>query len=213
MKYQAILLAAGSGVRSSLSYNKILYEIGNKPMILIAANNFLADDECEKLIVVYNEKDLNTLQQLFKEYRKVCFVSGGRTRQESTANGLDKVDSEYVLIHDGARPYFSKDLLERIKNKLESVDAVIPALQMTDTIKRVINGVVVETLNRNELFSVQTPQGFKTKIIKEAHNLKNENIEYTDDGMLVEKLTSSKVYVVDGEKENIKYTTKEDFKG
>ena len=82
---------------------------------------------------------------------------------------------------------------KEIKNKRESVDAVIPALQMTDTIKRVINGVVVETLNRNELFSVQTPQGFKTKIIKEAHNLKNKNIEYTDDGMLVEKLTSSKV--------------------
>ena len=208
--YQAILLAAGNSSRSGLNYNKVLYTLDDKPIIYISALNFINDEKCNKIFLVCKSNELDTFKKIFEQENKIEYIIGGQTRQESVSNALKHVNSEYVLIHDGARPYYSKKLLDIIVNKLDEFNAVIPAMKVTDTIKVVENGIVIKTINREMLRTIQTPQGFKTSVIKLAHSLANKQ-DYTDDSSMVEELTNEKVCVIDGEKDNIKYTQKEDF--
>ena len=210
MEYQAIVLAAGNSTRSGLQYNKVLFELNNTPIIYLSTKNFINDMSCNKIFLVCKENDLEDLKKIFNEIDKIEFIIGGETRQESVNNALKLVTSEYVLIHDGARPYFTAILLNRLIAKLKEVDAVIPVWTMTDTVKEVKNGVVVKTLKRDVLKRVQTPQAFKTSVLLKAHN-DAKNKLYTDDSSMVEELTDTKVYVIDGEYPNIKYTFKEDF--
>ena len=208
--YQAILLAAGNSSRSGLNYNKVLYTLDDKPIIYISALNFINDEKCNKIFLVCKSNELDTFKKIFEQENKIEYIIGGQTRQESVSNALKRVNSEYVLIHDGARPYYSKKLLDSIVNKLDEFNAVIPATKVTDTIKVVESGIVIKTINREMLRTIQTPQGFKTSVIKLAHSLANKQ-DYTDDSSMVEELTNEKVCVIDGEKDNIKYTQTEDF--
>ena len=208
--YQAILLAAGNSSRSGLNYNKVLFTLDDKPLIYKSAQNFINDEKCNKIFLVCKKSELDTFKKIFSKENKIEYVIGGQTRQESVCNALNYVDSEYVLIHDGARPYYSQKLLFNIIEKFNTFNAVIPAMKVTDTIKVVEKGMVVKTIDREVLRTIQTPQGFKTSVIKLAHRLANKN-NYTDDSSMVEELTNEKVCVIDGEKGNIKYTQKEDF--
>lgn len=208
--YQAILLAAGNSSRSGLNYNKVLFTLDDKPLIYKSAQNFINDEKCNKIFLVCKKSELDTFKKIFSKENKIKYVIGGQTRQESVCNALNYVDSEYVLIHDGARPYYSQKLLFNIIEKFNTFNAVIPAMKVTDTIKVVEKGMVVKTIDREVLRTIQTPQGFKTSVIKLAHRLANKN-NYTDDSSMVEELTNEKVCVIDGEKGNIKYTQKEDF--
>ena len=208
--YQLILLAAGNSTRSKLAYNKVLYTLENKPLIYKTANNFINDNRCNKIFLVCKEKELDIIKEIFTGVNKIEYVIGGNTRQESVSNALKYINSEYVLIHDGARPNCSINLVDNILEKLVNYDAVIPALKVTDTIKIVEDNLVVKTINRELIRTVQTPQGFKTSLIKKVHELAKHN-QYTDDSSMVEELSEQKVYVVDGEINNIKYTKQEDF--
>lgn len=208
--YQVILLAAGNSSRSGLNYNKVLYTLEDKPLIYKTALNFINDDRCNKIFLVCKENEIDTFKNIFKKINKVEYVIGGNTRQESVNNGLKHINSEYVLIHDGARPNYSISLVNNILEKLNTFNAVIPALKVVDTIKEVKDNVVVKTINREVLRSVQTPQGFKTSLIKEVHQKALSN-DFTDDSSMVELLSNEKVYVVEGEKNNYKFTEKEDF--
>ena len=208
--YQVILLAAGNSSRSGLNYNKVLYTLEDKPLIYKTALNFINDDRCNKIFLVCKENEIDTFKNIFKKINKVEYVVGGNTRQESVNNGLKHINSEYVLIHDGARPNYSISLVNNILEKLNTFNAVIPALKVVDTIKEVKDNVVVKTINREVLRSVQTPQGFKTSLIKEVHQRALSN-DFTDDSSMVELLSNEKVYVVEGEKNNYKFTEKEDF--
>ena len=210
MEYQAIVLGAGNSTRSGLLYNKVLFELNNIPIIYLSTKNFINDVSCSKIFLVCKENDVKKMKEIFKSVDKVEYVIGGKTRQESVNNALSLVDSDYVLIHDGARPYFTPILLNRLIAKLKEYDAVIPVWTMTDTIKVVKNNIVVKTLKREELKRIQTPQAFKTRVIKEAHYLAKNN-NYTDDASIVEDTLDTSIYAIDGEYTNIKFTFKEDF--
>ena len=209
MTYQAILLAAGNSSRSALPYNKVLHLIEDKPIIYLSASNFINDERCNKILLVCKEEEINTFKEVFVGIDKIEYVIGGKTRQESVNNALTHIDSDYVLIHDGARPYYSNNLLNEIVDKLNDHNAVIPAIKVIDTLKVVKDNKVVKTLNREEVVRVQTPQGFKTSLIKTAHNKAIKNT-YTDDSSMVEEY-NEEVFVVEGETTNIKFTIKEDF--
>ena len=209
MTYQAILLAAGNSSRSALPYNKVLHLIEDKPIIYLSASNFINDERCNKILLVCKEEEINTFKEVFVGIDKIKYVIGGKTRQESVNNALTHIDSDYVLIHDGARPYYSNNLLNEIVDKLNDHNAVIPAIKVIDTLKVVKDNKVVKTLNREEVVRVQTPQGFKTSLIKTAHNKAIKNT-YTADSSMVEEL-KEEVFVVEGETTNIKFTIKEDF--
>lgn len=210
MKYTAIVLASGSSTRASIGYNKIFYKIDNDPVINLACKDFIDDDKCEQIIITYSNDEIVKLKELFNS-GKIIYVKGGLTRQESVKNALNEVKSEYVLIHDGARPFVSNDLINRLVKELENKNAIIPVINVTDTIKVIKGNKVVKTLNRDELKIVQTPQAFKTSLIKKAHEKATGT--YFDDASLIEEVLKEDVYVIDGERDNIKLTYKEDFRG
>lgn len=210
MNYQAIVLAAGNSSRSGLSYNKVLFDINGKKIIEISIHNFLLDIDCQKVFLVCRECDMKELKNIVPESERIQYVLGGETRQESVKNALRFITSEYVFIHDGARPYYTSILLNRLKAKLKEEDAVIPVWSIQDTIKVVRNNYVIKTLKRDELKSIQTPQAFKTSVIVQAHNCASKN-DYTDDASMIEELINTPVATIDGEYSNRKYTYREDF--
>ena len=211
IKYDAIILAAGNSTRSELNYNKVLFEInGGQKIIEVSTKNFLLDNDCQKVFLVCKEQEKKIFEKIFQNVKKMVYVTGGETRQESVKNALKFVNEEYVFIHDGARPYFTPILLNRLKDKLKTYDSIIPVWSLKDTIKLVKNGIVEKTLKRDNLKLVQTPQAFKTEVIKKAHELATRN-DYTDDSSMVEDILHGEVAVIDGEYSNIKFTFKEDF--
>ncbi len=209
MKYQAIVLAAGNSIRSGLSYHKIFYKLDDKTMIEHSISLFLKDEECDKVIIVVHFEDEVKIKEIIHN-QKVVFVIGGQTRQESVKKGLEYVDTSYVIIHDGARPYFSNQLLTQLKLALKSHDCVIPVISLNDSIKKVSNHKVEYSLNREEYKLVQCPQGFLTKQIKLAHSLAKKG-DYTDDSSLIEDILHQEVFCINGERKNRKYTNEEDF--
>lgn len=205
MKYTCICLAAGNGLRLNLGYNKVLYTLKNGLSILEnALRNFILDEDCVRIVLVCNEKiSLN----LYSE--KIIFVQGGDKRMLSVYNGLQKVETNYVMIHDGARPFLKFEHLEKLKKALEKHDSVILAVKAKDSIKEVDeDGFIVRSLERKNILLAQTPQCFKTEIIKKAFELNIDDA--TDDASLIEAL-GYKVKYVEGDYSNIKITFKEDL--
>ncbi len=140
-------------------------------------------------------------------------VQGGDRRQDSVRNGLAALprDCDAVLVHDSARPFASATLVSSLIHALENgAQAAIPAIPVTDTVKRVSNDEVAETLNRDELRAVQTPQAFETGLLARAHEqAEAEGWEVTDDASMTERLAP--VAVVAGEAANIKITNPDDL--
>ena len=208
--YSAVILAAGSGTRLGLGYNKLLYELDGKTIIERTVNVFKKDRDCTEIILVISKNDEYSMKKLFDN--SVKYVYGGATRQESSYNGVSQATQEFVMIHDGARPYVSQKELEGCKEKLKTCDACLLMVPVKDTIKFVEDGIVKTTPNRNNLMAALTPQCFKTELIKDClENAMNSTETFSDDASVVEKMSNVLVHVVLGEYSNIKITTKEDL--
>lgn len=212
MRYDCIITAAGSGRRSELEYNKVFHKISGETVIEMSAKHFLADKDCHKIIIVISEDELFLFEDL-KMGDKVVFATGGKERSDSVNNGLALVESPYVMVHDGARPFLSEFSLNQIKSNLLNNDGVVLMVKSIDTSKIVIDGYIEKTIDRNTLYNAQTPQAFKTSILKEAYRkLSNSDLKVTDDSQVVELFTSAKIKMVEGDYNNIKLTVSEDFK-
>lgn len=214
MRYSALVLAAGSGQRMKLGYNKVFYELANGKTVLDQTLSlFQEDDRCKQIVLVCSTNDIMRISSQYVS-GKVVVVLGGETRQESVYNGLKAVHEENVLIHDGARPWVSKKSIDALLEKLEEHPACLLMVPAKDTVKVVEKGVVKETLKREQLWMAQTPQAFDTRLIiscyKRAADL---GIQATDDAQVVELTCDMPVLCVKGSYENIKITTKEDVKG
>jgi 2-C-methyl-D-erythritol 4-phosphate cytidylyltransferase len=213
MKYSVIIPAAGSGKRMGLGFNKVFAKIDDLPMIIKTMKIF-DQPECEKIVVVYQEQDKSHLEELINDHSfktDVCLVEGGKERLNSVNNGLQVVESNYVLIHDGARPFLSNKSLQDVLEKLKTANACLLAVKAKDTIKVVAGGVVTDTPLRETMYLAQTPQAFKTSLIKECYQKAIESEEmFTDDASIAERYNVD-VHIVEGEYSNIKVTTKEDL--
>lgn len=212
MNYSAIILCAGKGSRSGLSYNKMLYRFNDKTVYEMTMSVFLQDQRCKQIVVVTKEDEINEIKELVND-KRIVYVFGGKERQDSVYNGLQVVNQKIVLIHDGARPYLTIDNIDSLLECLINNDACLLMVPVKDTIKLCQDGKVVETLPRSQLMQAQTPQAFKTDLIKKCYQkAKDEKYEATDDASLVEKFTEVPVMSVLGSYENIKITTPEDLK-
>lgn len=214
MEYSVVIVAAGSGSRMGLGYNKMLFQLKNGHTILEeTVSKFYDDKRCKQVIVVASDYDLETFQTLFKD-KNIEFTKGGKTRQDSVYQGLKKVKQDYVFIHDGARPWISKDCINRIVEVLETKEACLLMMPVKDTIKVVEDGKVINTPKRSTLYLAQTPQAFVTKkIIKAYDQAYEKGIQATDDAQIMELCGDCEVYMVEGSYENMKVTTKEDIEG
>lgn len=218
-KFTSIIVpAAGNGSRMKADINKQLLELSGKPVIV---HTIMALDESklfDEIIIVAKESEIEIFRRLFTKYKiysTLKFALGGLNRQESVYNGLNKISdkSEYVAVHDGARPFVDYELLKRVVSESYEKGAVITAVPSVDTIKKVNDeNVIAETLERDNLWNTQTPQIFKREYIENGYKKAIED-KYvgTDDSSLVERI-GVKVYPVMGCYNNIKITTKKDLK-
>lgn len=211
MDYSLVLVAAGSGSRSGLEYNKVFFKIDDKTVIEHSISNFLSDQDCQEIIIVINPKEKHIFTDLITS-EKIKYVNGGKTRQDSVNNGLQIVREDYVMIHDGARPYVTVDIINRVKTSLKLYDACVVMVNSIDTVKIVKNNIVKSTPDRNTLYNAQTPQAFKTSLIKNAYKtLYDKKLTVTDDCQAVEITSNVDIYVVEGDYKNIKITTVTDL--
>ncbi|MEG0365205.1 MAG: 2-C-methyl-D-erythritol 4-phosphate cytidylyltransferase [Coprobacillus sp.] len=209
--YTVIILCAGSGTRTGLSYNKMFYTFKGKSVYEMTLENFISDERCEQVIVVTKESEQTEFKSLYSHH-KIDYVVGGNERQDSVYEGLKKARNEYVLIHDGARPYVKKKHIDALLKSLKEHSACLLMVPCKDTIKEVNNGKIVKTLKRESLMQAQTPQAFHLDVIKDAYIKGIEShFQATDDAQMVEEFTDKEVYVVVGDYENKKITTQEDL--
>ena len=211
MNYSAIVLCAGKGSRSGLTYNKMLYRFKNKTVYEMTMDIFLNDERCKQIVVVTKEEELDDLKKLISS-KKIDYVFGGKERQDSVYNGLQVVKEDYVLIHDVARPYLKKENIDDILECLNKNNACLLVVPVKDTIKVCMDGNIVKTLPREQLVQAQTPQAFKTELIKRCYQKgKDQNYIATDDASLVEYFENIEVKAVLGSYSNIKITTPDDL--
>ena len=206
--FSLIITAGGTSSRYG-NTNKLLEKINEKTVIEETVSKFIDFDEIDEIIISANRSIIEILQQLLNN-PKVKIIEGGNTRQKSVYNALQVVKNDYVLIHDGARPLIRKDTIAYVLEAVLDKDAVTVMTKTTDTIKEVDStGRIIRTIDRSKLYNTQTPQAFKTSIIKDAHEkLKDGN--FTDDCSMLEELKIP-VYIVNGSYTNIKITIKSDL--
>ena len=216
MKITAIILAGGKGKRMKSTISKQFIKVNEKPILYYALKKF---NECELIndIILVLPKDEveyckeNIIEKYNLHVDKI--VCGGKERQDSVYNGLIEASgSDIVLIHDGARAFVSKEIIENGIHFAKLYGAAAPGVMPKDTIKIKDNdSFSKETLKRDELVMVQTPQVFDYNLILSCHEkIKTEGIIVTDDTMVIEKYFG-KVYLYNGEYTNIKITTPEDL--
>ncbi len=204
-----IITAGGSSTRFK-GKNKLLFEINGKPVIKYSADLFSSLDFVREIIISANKSIINELNELFKNYKKIKIVEGGETRQQSVFNGLKSCNSpDFVIIHDGARPFITKETITKCLNKAFETNAAIAAVRSIDTVKVVDEqGKIINTPDRKTLWNAQTPQIFKYNLIFELHK-KYQGENFTDDALLFEK-EGLPVYVSESEYSNYKITTLSD---
>jgi 2-C-methyl-D-erythritol 4-phosphate cytidylyltransferase len=233
-KIAIVIVAAGSSTRTQSSTKKEYLRYKKGTVLSSVVNSFL--DCCIPYIsnfiitipkndyenakkAVYRDEETVLLAYKMKTEQDVSldFVEGGETRQSSVFNALDKIyksgcNPDIVLIHDGARPFVSKQIIQNVIESIHITGAVAPGIIPTDTQKQIEeNGIIVNHLTRNTLRAIQTPQGFLFEKLYEAHKkAKADNIEYTDDTEIWGKYVGD-VRVVDGDVKNIKITYPKDL--
>ena len=212
----AIILAGGKGKRMGKDISKQFILVKGRPIIYYTIKKFSKCKLIDEIILVLPKDEIEYCKKevLEKYSLKVDkIVEGGKERQDSVYNGLKAVkNSDIVLIHDGARPFVSeKIILEGIENA-KKYGAAAPGVMPKDTIKvKDELSFSKETLKRESLIAIQTPQVFRKDIIVECHKrVRRDNISVTDDTMVVEKY-GYKVYLYNGDYTNIKVTTPEDL--
>lgn len=211
--FSAIITAAGSGSRMQLGYNKMFLKINGEYLINLTLKVFLSNPSLKQIIVTANKTEIKQMQEIINN-PLVEVVEGSSERYLSIINGLKHVNQEYVLIHDGARSNLSSDLLTKIIEATKTYQAAFLGVESKDTM-HIINqdNRVVETPNRANLISAQTPQGFQTKAIIKAYEkaLAQDGQNITDDVMVMAKYGEYQPVYIESSYANIKITTKEDL--
>ena len=209
MRLSVVITAGGSSSRYG-STNKLLEKIDGKEVILRSIEAFLPLNPFE-IVISTSESLLPEITELTKGIPNIKIVQGGKERQQSVFNALKACDDpDYVAIHDGARPLVKTEDIKKCIETAIGTKAAYLAVKATDTIKRVDeNNKTIETLDRNCLCCVQTPQVFEYETILKVHE-KLQGQNFSDDAGMLESL-GIPVYVVEGSCSNIKITTKADI--
>lgn len=219
-KIVAIVLAAGAGKRMQSNIPKQFLMMQDKPVLYYSLKAF-EESNVDEIILVIGKDDIEYCRDnIVKKYKfkKVTnIIEGGIERYHSVYNGLNSITcADYVLIHDGARPFITMDMIERTIKDVREYDACVVGVPSKDTVK-IVNedGIVMDTPDRDKVWSVQTPQAFSYNLIKQAYDLlynsERENLKITDDAMVVEHTLNKPVKLVMGEYSNIKITTPDDL--
>lgn len=207
MGVSLILTCAGRGERARQGKNKLLVEYEGQPLFMLALSVFRRVEEVKQFIVTASKADAETFKKILPP--DVLVVEGGQTRSRSVCNALSFVTEDVVLIHDGARPFVSERIVRDCIRLVSDCGSAVPVLRLADTVIKVGDEKVTDYIGKDGLCRVQTPQGFKTELIKKAYALSGDET-YNDDGEIYKKHIGAPS-VFDGETENVKLTYPEDF--
>lgn len=218
-KNTAIVLAAGQGKRMHSAVQKQFLEIQGRPVLYYSLKCFQESPLIRDIILVVGEEMIPYCKKEIVEkygFSKVARVTaGGKERYDSVYNGLLACeDTDYVLIHDGARPFITGEILERGLSGARATGACVVGMPSKDTVKLADDaGFVAQTPDRKTVWTIQTPQIFSYPLIKAAHESirKKDMAVITDDAMVVEQETNVKIRLAEGSYQNIKITTPEDL--
>lgn len=214
MKVSAIIPAAGSGER--FGEEKQFKLFSGRPLLFHTLKLFLQSDYIDEIIVAVPSASVDSTHRdvlSMSAGKPVKVVAGGTRRQDSVKNGIDVSDSHSTLvcIHDAARPFVTEDLIQRSISACEFADGAVVGIPSKDTVKFTENGFIKETLDREKIWLAQTPQCFhKNKLIQALYYAETENLTGTDESALMEAMGFS-IKLVDGESNNFKITTKDDW--
>jgi 2-C-methyl-D-erythritol 4-phosphate cytidylyltransferase len=213
MKVSAIIPAAGSGER--FGEEKQFKLLSGRPLFFHTLKLFLQSDYIDEIIVAVPSANVDSTHRdvlSMSAGKPVKVVAGGTRRQDSVKNGIDVSDSDSTLvcIHDAARPFVTEDLIRSI-SACEFADGAVVGIPSKDTVKFSENGLVKETLDREKIWLAQTPQCFhKNKLLQALYYAETENLTGTDESALMEAMGFS-IKLVEGDSNNFKITTKDDW--
>jgi 2-C-methyl-D-erythritol 4-phosphate cytidylyltransferase len=209
----AIVLVAGNSTRYGQNRNKNFEKIDEKSVLTFSLKKFDQNKYIDNIVIAVKKDEKEKVEAMVNEYKlshKVELVIGGNTRQESVYNCIKTVDSDIVIIHDGARPAIKDEYIINCIENMEKYKGVTIGVKSKDTIKITDdNGVVIDTTKRSNTWLVQTPQCFDRRLLLEVHE-KYKNTEVTDDCALLEK-DGYQIKMIEGDYTNIKITTYEDL--
>lgn len=214
MKIAVVIPAAGMGRRMGTNQPKQYLQLAGRPMIAHTLERFRTVESV--VVVVEPERVESFRREIIDAYqfpREWHVVAGGAERQDSVRNGLEYVPNvcDVVLVHDGVRPLITPELIQAVARKAADIGAAIVAIPTRDTIKRCVEDFISETIDRTHLWQAQTPQAFRTDIIKKAFaTAYRDNFYGTDEASLVERV-GVPIALVRGSDWNIKITTPEDL--
>jgi 2-C-methyl-D-erythritol 4-phosphate cytidylyltransferase len=215
----AIVVAAGKGTRLGGDRPKQFLELGGVPIIIHTLRQFERSKQINEVITVLPAEDtagFESLAQKFELSKARRVVAGGATRAQSVRNGLNAiVQADIVAVHDGVRPFVTPEEIDEVVGAAERSGAAILTAPVADTIKRVVDARIVETVSRADLRRALTPQCFRFDILQRAYEqldeLEGQGVEITDECLLVERL-GVEIAAVTGSPRNIKITTDSDLK-
>lgn len=217
-KYTVIVLAAGSGKRMNSKVHKQYLIIQDRPVLYYSLKAFEDSAVDEIVLVVGKGEEKFCRKEIVDKYgisKVKAIVEGGKERYHSVFEGLKQTsDADYVLIHDGARPFVNQDIIRRCMQEVQKYQACVVGMPVKDTIKIADEeGYAKQTPDRKNVWMIQTPQTFSYALIYEAYEemLKTEDTAITDDAMVLERIKGKKSKLIEGSYRNIKITTPEDL--
>jgi 2-C-methyl-D-erythritol 4-phosphate cytidylyltransferase len=203
-----IIVAGGKGMRMGGDFPKQFIAVGGKPILMRTIEAFYTYDKSIRIIVVLHSSYRDHWIRVCKGYGfniSHHIADGGETRFHSVKNGLSMVDSGYVAVHDAVRPFVSNELIEECFSKAIEYKAVIPVIEMTDSLREIIDAEHSTIVNRSNYRMVQTPQVFEVDLLRKAYEQPFSEM-FTDDASVVEAYGDN-IHLVQGERTNIKITT------
>jgi len=217
VKVAAVIVAAGSGKRIGGTVKKQFLELKGKPILVHTLERFQACSDIDEIVLVAPQNELRRLEDeivikyLLTKVKRL--VGGGEERYNSVYNGLNVLPEyiEIVAVHDGVRPFISSEKISRLVNEAQRYGAAIPGVQPKDTVKSCRQGLAGQTLDRDSLVLVQTPQVFEKALLLDAYRQAFASQQFgTDDAALVERM-GHPVVIVPGDYNNIKITSVDDL--
>lgn len=215
MQYEVVLPAAGSGKRMGAGQNKLFLQLCSVPILIHTLRVFQGDPHCTGIWIAVKDEERDYIQSLLSRYgitKVKGLPTGGEERQHSVHSCIKEMSAvDVVLVHDAARPFIKVSTITELTRVAYEQGAAIAGVRAKDTMKKVVDGVIKETVDRDTLWMIQTPQAFRYDLLVQAEDVA-EKVGFlgTDEAMLVERLGHT-IHIVESDYENVKMTTKEDL--
>lgn len=220
MTKYGLILSGGSGIRMNSNTSKCLFPINGKELILYCLETFSNSSDIDSIVLVTNEKDMDSMKDLVfksKLNKVIAVIKGSTSREESMYEGIKYINSistsidDIVLIHDGDRPLVSKQIIKNNIDECLKTKACVTAIKVTNSLVKVNDNKIVSSINREEIYSCQTPQTFNLSILNRAIDTTINNLsEFTDEAGLLASIGMNPS-IVEGNPNNIKITYPSDL--